>query len=250
MIDLPVKLGVSLLTDKEGHITIEFPIEGNLDDPNFGLGNAIGSAAKEIVSELVKSPFRLLGKLGGGSDDEDFGFVEFKAGSAELESNATGKLETLAAGADQRPELVLLVEGSWDAEADASGLKEAAFEAQLAEQEPSRELFETMYREDASQEALDALVAQHTTTDEETGEPAFDETAYYRELRAALIEARPVEAAEVRALAGARAEAISAFLVDQQGIDSARVRIIDPVAIEESSGDGWVRCRLDVDVGG
>jgi hypothetical protein len=249
MIDLPVKLGVSLLTDKEGHITIEFPIEGNLDDPSFGLGNAIGSAAKEIVSELVKSPFRLLGKLGGGSDEEDFGFVEFKAGSAELESNATGKLETLAVGADQRPEVALLVEGTWDAEADTSGLKEAAFEALLEEREPSRELFESMYREAASQEAIDALAAQNTTTDEETGEPALDDTAYYRDLRAALIEAQPVGAAEVQALASARAEAIRTFLVDSQEMDPARVRVLDAVAAEKPSEDGWVRCRLDVDAG-
>jgi hypothetical protein len=250
MINLPVKLGVSLLTDKEGRITIEFPIEGNLEDPSFGLGNAIGSAAKEIVSELVKSPFRLLGKLGGGSDDEDFGFVEFKAGSAELESNATGKLETLAAGADQRPELVLLVEGAWDAEADVIGLKEAAFDALLAEQEPSRELFETMYREAASQEALDGLMAQNTKPDEATGEAVLDETAYYRALRAALIEAQPVGAAEVQALAGARAEAIRTFLVEGQGMNPARVRVLDPVSTEKPSDDGWVRCRLDVDAGG
>jgi hypothetical protein len=249
MISLPVKLGVSLLTDKEGRITLEFPIEGNLDDPSFGLGNAIGSAAKEIVSELVKSPFRLLGKLGGGSDDEDFGFVEFEAGSSELESAAAGKLETLASGADQRPELVLLVEGTWDAEADATGLKEASFEALLAEQEPSRELFESLYREVASQEALDALMAQNTKTDDATGEATLEETAYYRELRAALIDAQPVDAAEVQGLAGARSEAIRAFLAENAGMDPARVRVLDPVAAESTSEDGWVRCRLDVDTG-
>ncbi|MCK5375854.1 MAG: DUF748 domain-containing protein, partial [Acidobacteria bacterium] len=73
IMNLPFKLGVSLLTDKNGLITLEFPIEGNLDDPAFGLGNAIGSAATEITSELIKSPFKLLGKLGGGSGDEDLG---------------------------------------------------------------------------------------------------------------------------------------------------------------------------------
>jgi hypothetical protein len=119
MVNLPIKLGVSLLTDKNGLITLEFPIEGNLDDPAFGIGNAIGSAAKEIAGELIKSPFRLLGKLGGGSGDEDLGFVGFDAGSEVLGNNANAKLQTLAAGADQRPELVLLVQGAWDPVADA-----------------------------------------------------------------------------------------------------------------------------------
>ncbi len=249
MVDLPIKLGVSLLTDKEGRITLEFPIEGNLDDPSFGLGNAIASAAKEIFSELAKSPFRLLGKLGGGSGDEDFGHVEFEAGSAELEPTARDKLQTLAAGADQRPELVLLVEGTWDADADTTGLKEAAFELRMAEQEATLELFESMFLETGSREALEALASQNRAVDQSTGEQALDETAYYRELRAALIEAQPVDAAQLQALAAARAEATRSFLIEGQGIDHGRVRIIDPVALEKPTGDGWVRCRLDVEAG-
>src|SRR5262249_12335649 len=65
-VKLPVKLGISLLTDKDGRITLDFPVEGCLDDPNFGVGTAIGSAMGAVVSELVKSPFRLLAKIGGG----------------------------------------------------------------------------------------------------------------------------------------------------------------------------------------
>jgi len=252
MVNLPIKLGVSLLTDKNGLITLEFPIEGNLDDPGFGLGNAIGSAAKEIMSELVKSPLGLLGKLGGGSGDEDFAFVEFEAGSSELESNAGDKLGTLAAGAGQRPELVLLVEGTVDPEADARALKEASLEAVTAEQQggvagpASLELLESLYSDAASREALSELRVQY----EAGGGTAIDETAYYRDLHAAVIEAQPVDPAAVQALAGARAEAIRAFLVDELGVAAGRVRIIDPVTLEESQDDKWVRCRLDVDTGG
>jgi hypothetical protein len=250
MVNLPIKLGVSLLTDKNGLITLEFPIEGNLDDPAFGIGNAIGSAAKEIAGELIKSPFRLLGKLGGGSGDEDLGFVGFDAGSEVLGNNANAKLQTLAAGADQRPELVLLVQGAWDPVADAIGLKKAAFEALTAEEEITRELYESMYLETASRESLDALRAQYTATDEDSGEEVLDETAYFRDLRAALIEAQPLDPSEIQALAGARAEAVRAFLVDTQAIDPARVRVIDSIPVEEPSGDEWVRCRLDVETGG
>jgi len=251
MVNLPFKLGVSLLTDKNGLITLEFPIEGNLDDPAFGLGNAIGSAATEITSQLISSPFKLLGKLGGGSGDEDLGFVEFEAGSAELVVTATDRLSTLAAGAEQRPELILLVEGAWDEGADAAALKEAALEAQMEGQLASQELFESMYRETASGDALDTLRAQNMTADESTGEQVVDETAYYRDLKAALIAAQPVDPAEVTALGAARAEAVRAFLVDGTGADAARIRIIEPVAVEEGEGEeDWVRCRLDIDTGG
>lgn len=48
-----------------------------------------------------------------------------------------------------------------------------------------------------------------------------------------------------RALGEARAEAVRAFLVDGTGAEHARIRIIEPVAVEESEGeDDWVRCRL------
>jgi len=250
VVDLPIKIGVSLLTDKNGQITLEFPVEGNLDDPNFGLGQAVSEAVKEITAELVKSPFRLLGKLGGGSDDEDFGFVEFKAGSAELGTNAADKLTTLAGGAEQRPELVLLIEGNWDPITDATGLKKVAFDAAVAEQSGAAgssatlDVLESMYRVAVSRQALNELRAQHEG--EETG---LDETTYYRALRDAVIEAQPVDQAEVVALAGARAEAIRVFLVEGQSVDAARVRVIDPVVAEEQSEDGWVRCRLDVDAG-
>lgn len=247
MVDLPFKLGVSLLTDNEGHITLNIPIEGNLDDPSFGLGNAIASAAKEITGELIKSPFRLLGKLGGGSGDDDLGFVEFTAGSAALETTGVDKLTTLAAGAGQRPELILLVEGAWAFEADSIALKELVFEEQLAGQQASLELFESMYLQAISSESLDSLRAENMKADETTGEQVLDETSYYLDLRSALIEAQPVDPAAVQALAGARAEAIRAFLVDESGIAAGRVRIIEPASLEESQDDGWVRCRLDVE---
>jgi hypothetical protein len=246
-LNLPFKLGVSLLTDKNGLITLEIPVEGDLDDPDFKLDKAIGSAVTELTGELVKSPFRLLGRLGGGSSDQDFDFVEFRAGSARLESKEQDKLRTLAAGAEQRPQLVLLVEPTWDADADANGLKEAAFEARVAEQEASLDFFESMYLEAASHEQLDALRSRNTVVDESTGEKALDETAYYRDLRDALIDAQPVNTAEVEALAVARAETIRNSLVDDLGVDPARVRIIGPAILEEPSGDDWVRCRLDVE---
>ena len=244
VLDLPIKLGVSLLTDKDGRITIEFPIEGNLDDPNFGLGNAITSAVKEVTNELVKSPFRLLGKLGGGSDEEEFGFVEFRAGESELQSSSADKLATLVAGADQRPELILLVEGSCDLEADTTALKEAVFDAAVADRTVEGKLtvdfLESLYLESVSREALDELRSGFE------GRDGLDETAYYQTLRDAVIQVQAVDPALVESLAVARAETIHAFIVEHEGGDTSRVRVVDPVTLEKPSEDGWVRCRLDV----
>ena len=259
-IDLPIKLGVSLLTDKNGKIEIDFPVEGRFDDPEFGLGGAIDSAVKDVMGSLVKSPFRLLAKLGGSKEEGGYGYVEFPAGSAELGATSETKLNTLAAGADQRPELILVVAGVWEPEVDGVGLQEASFEQQLAERtsdaenatgegEPlSRlELLESWYREFVSPEESESLRAQFTTAGEAAGEaPVLDETAYYRELQRWLIEAQAVDEVALRALGSARAEAIRARLVDEAGVDGARVRIVDPVEVKPA-GETWVRVELDVD---
>jgi hypothetical protein len=239
VLDLPIKLGVSLLTDKDGRITIEFPIEGNLDDPSFGLGNAITSAIQEITSELVKSPFRMLGKLGGGGGDEDFGFIEFRAGETRLGDSASEKLAATVAGAEQRPGLVLLVEGTYDPEEDELALKQAAFESALADASP--ESVESLFLKTGSREELRELRAEFE------GEGGLDEAAYRRALREATISAQVVDPTAVEALASARAEVIRNFIVEHEGGDTSRVRIVDPVAIEKSDGDGWVRCRLDIE---
>lgn len=265
LMNLPFKLGVSLLTDKNGLVTLEFPIEGSLDDPGFGVGNAVQAAVKEVISELVKSPFRLLAKLGGGSGDEDLGFVEFAAGSSELEVTGPDKLHTLAAGAGERPDLVLQVQGIWDPEADAAALKAAAFESLVAERltlaggaaedrelTASLELLETLAGENLGAEATAALRAQHTTAPpafegaEETGEPVLDETAYYRELRSALIGVQKLDPAALPALGAARGETIRGLLVDESGLDPARVRLLDAASVGEPAGGEWVRSRLDV----
>jgi hypothetical protein len=244
VVDLPIKLGVSLLTDKDGRITLEFPVRGNLDDPGFGLGNAIGEAVKEITKELTKSPFRILGKLGGRSGEEDFGFIEFRAGEAELRGNAAEKLAALVAGAEQRPELVLLVEGSCDLEADTNAFKESVFDAAVADRTVEGELtvdfLESLYLESSSREALDELRSGFE------GGDGLDETAYYQTLRDAVIQTQVVDPASVESLAVARAETIHAFIVEHEDGDTSRVRVVDPVTLEEPSEDGWVRCRLDV----
>ncbi len=123
-VNLPIKLGVSLLTDKDGRITLDFPVEGRLDDPEFGIGKALGG----VVSGLIKSPFRSLGKIGGGKGggkEEDLGHVEFPAGSAVLDPASAERLRSLATALKARPGLRIVVPGVWDDAADGTALRDA-----------------------------------------------------------------------------------------------------------------------------
>ncbi len=244
-IKLPVKLGVSLLKDKNGRITLDIPIEGDLSNPDFVMVSAIQSAATDMVSEIAKSPFRLLGRLAGGSEDQNLELVEFAAGSAVLEEHVAANLSTLAKALEQRPALELEIEGTIDEEADASSLREMAFVAEVGEGEqadiPTAKL-EKMYAAKSSGAELEAFREQHTSS---TVDGALDEVAYREALRTGVVEAQPIDDSLVQALAPARADAIRAFLVDQAGVDPSRVKVLTETATIDT-GEQRVSCRLAV----
>lgn len=244
VIDLPVKLGVKLLKDKNGEISLDIPVEGDMSNPDFVMTAAFTSAATGLVGEIAKSPFRMLGRLAGGSDEQDLEFVDFAAGSAELSSQVTTNLDSLAAALEERPALVLEIAGSVDPEADAKGLQEATLAEELASkglslaQLKTGELdrLENMTRSQAKGADIDGLRAQH-----ESG--TMDEAAYRSALVEQLVAAQPFDEAEVQALPPARAEAIRAYLVDSAGFEASRVEVLpEPVTVSESGK--WVRCQL------
>ncbi len=256
LVNLPFKLGVSLLKDKEGRITLDIPFEGSFDTPGFGMATAAAAAGKEIFSELVTSPFKLLGKLGGGGGDQDLEHVEFPAGSAALDERAVTKLDTLAAGLAERPALALAIVGVWDAEADGAALRAQALDAALAARGVTPEQMDTvvplesleaLYSETVAEPTLEALRGEHTTADPESPDSpgTLDEVDYRRALREKLLAAQPVDPAAVEALAPARAEAVRTHLVDAGGLEGSRVKVLEP-SPSETPGDDWVRCRLEV----
>lgn len=263
-INLPFKLGVSLLKDKEGRITLDIPFEGSFDEPGFGMATAAGAAAKEIMTELMKSPFKLLGKIGGGGGgDQDLEFVEFAGGSAVLEDRATQNLDTLAAALAERPTLALQIDGTYDPVVDGPGLRLAALREELMAAGVTQEELETivplgklesLYSSRLSSAELGALKAQHTTAGASEGaEPVLDEVAYRDGLREALVASQPIAEAALEALAPARAETIRAYLVGR-GLDSGRVSVapeattVEPDTKETAAtkSEKWVRCQLEL----
>ncbi len=259
LVNLPFKLGVSLLKDKEGRIALDVPFEGSFDTPGFGIAAAAGAATKVVFSEIVKSPFKLLGKLGGGSDDQDLEYVEFAAGSSVLDEYAAAKLETLVNALNERPALAMGVVGASDPEADATALRTASFNdalvaggvAQEQVDTPAPiEILEGLYGSTVSEPTLEAVRSRHTAPD--AADPAaagvLDDAAYRRALTEALIAAQPVDPAAVVALGPARAEAIRARLVDVGGLDASRVSLLPVEAAGDDGGD-WVRCRLELEAG-
>jgi uncharacterized protein involved in outer membrane biogenesis len=117
---LRVKLAIALLQDRDGVVTFDVPVNGNLDDPQFKLGPVITQVFMNIITKVVSNPFALLGSLVGGG--EHLSFVNFEPGSSDFAAGETKKLDTLAKALFARPALELEITGSVDTTNDRVAL--------------------------------------------------------------------------------------------------------------------------------
>jgi len=112
-IDAPVGLAVALLRDASGDIVLDIPIRGNLDDPQFQLGNVVFRAVMNLLVKAVTSPFALIGSVFGGSGGarQDLESLTMLPGWADLGPETLAKLDTVATALAERPGLRLEIAG-------------------------------------------------------------------------------------------------------------------------------------------
>lgn len=132
---VPIQLAMSLLADSSGNLSLDIPIHGRLDDPQFDLGKVIASAMAGMVGKLVTAPFAFLGSIFSLVAERSLqgGVVAFAPGSADLGSEACEALSTVARALAERPRLEITAAGVAAPGADAPALKEALFLAKLKE---------------------------------------------------------------------------------------------------------------------
>lgn len=133
LLDLPIKLGIAILKDRNGRITLDIPVKGSLNDPEFGVGKVVWQAVKGLFVKVATAPFRLLGSLFGGSEEEGqaLQYVEFAAGTSQLPVSATNQLERLVSALNQRPELYLVLRGGVAAKDDGQALAQERISGEL-----------------------------------------------------------------------------------------------------------------------
>ena len=129
-IGLPVKLAVALLKDSQGVIDLDLPIAGSIDDPKFRVGPIIWKAVLGLLTKIVTAPFALLGSLFGGG--EDLSYIDFAAGSAELQAAALDKVATLRKALAERPGLRLDIPWTTAPGIDRPVLQQARWEAAVS----------------------------------------------------------------------------------------------------------------------
>ena len=117
-VDLPIRLAVALLKDSDGKISIELPVTGDLNNPQFSVMPIVWQTLRNLVVRAATAPFKFIGGLVTGGGSEDLGNVSFAAGSSELNKDAESALNTLAKALKERPTLRLEIEGTAAASSD------------------------------------------------------------------------------------------------------------------------------------
>ena len=129
---LPVRLAVSLLTDRHGVIQLDLPVSGSLDDPKFSVWGVVLMVLKNLLLKAATSPFALLSSLFG--QGEDLSWLEFEPGHADIPPEDRAKLDTLGKALYERPGLRLEVEGHADPARDREALRRLGLERKVKAQ--------------------------------------------------------------------------------------------------------------------
>lgn len=255
---LPLGLAVSLLKDSDGVIRIDLPVEGDINDPAFKFGGVIWQAFTGMIKKLVAAPFRLLGNL-IGIESEDFGKFEFLAGRSDLTPPELEKIVQLESALQQRPELVVVINGVTSPAIDIPALKsrrlraiarqrlQADMDENMMLDEEIRTVVETMFTERFPDIPSQSLKAAHTAppADDPEGKPELDELAWATDMWNRLLASEVITGQDLTDLALARAQAIKAGFIANGQVDAKRIVISETKEVESEDGE-WVELELAV----
>ncbi|MCP4114935.1 MAG: DUF748 domain-containing protein [Desulfobacteraceae bacterium] len=128
-VNAPVKLAVALLKDTSGKISLNLPVKGNLDDPEFSVAGIIVKMVTNLVAKAATSPFALLGSMFGGG--EDLNVIEFPPGATVPTPRSMEKISVLAKALGERPGLGLEITGHADLDKDRKAMEDLRFNRTL-----------------------------------------------------------------------------------------------------------------------
>jgi uncharacterized protein involved in outer membrane biogenesis len=127
-VSLPLKLAIALLKDVDGKISIELPVTGDLNNPQFSVMPIVWQTLRNLIVKAAAAPFKLIGGLISGGGSQDLGTVSFAPGSSDLSKDAEAALVKLSQALKERPALRLEIEGTAAASSDGPLIAEQRLE--------------------------------------------------------------------------------------------------------------------------
>ncbi|MDP3253005.1 MAG: DUF748 domain-containing protein [Hydrogenophaga sp.] len=128
--NLPIKLAVALLADRNGVIDINLPVSGSLNDPQFRLAPLIFRLIFNLIGKAITAPFSLIASAFGGGGPE-MSQVPFGEGRRSLDVAGRERLDAVARALIERPALQVTVVGHADLESERAGFQRSRLDQQV-----------------------------------------------------------------------------------------------------------------------
>lgn len=233
--DLPLGLAIALLSDANGVIQMNLKVKGDLDQPDFSIGNIFWDVLGNTLSKAITSPFSLLASLADGTEDLDE--LPFLPGDPDLTPTQQEKLVKLAQALKDRPKLSMNIRGKVNFNEERPILQRQKLERVLAKLTGNQADLDLLEQDSALQEALAQAYEERFGEDLEDLADRLhldEESAALRAQAVILLrDQQLITAKSLRNLAMRRAQNTKEFLVDSQGIASERLFVLDSQVKEE-----------------
>lgn len=239
----PIKLGLALLQGVDGSVSLDLPVRGRLDAPNFRIGGVVITAITNLMLKVVTSPFALVGSVlnfGFGGDEQEMDSVAFKAGRAVLPKSALQKAQELVTLLQQRPALMLKIIGSYAPKSDEAGLRRVRLEHQMQQLQ-----YDDLWRSEQEKTTVDAMIIEPDDYDDYL-ETLYEDAPFEKpKNRLGFIKEQPREVMEqallsrmvitpenLNELARARARAVRSYMLELDSALGTRIRVARSVQSE------------------
>ncbi|MFQ1971110.1 DUF748 domain-containing protein [Aeromonas veronii] len=233
--DLPLGLAIALLSDANGVIQMNLKVKGDLDQPDFSIGNIFWDVLGNTLSKAITSPFSLLASLSDGTEDLDE--LPFLPGEPDLTPTQQEKLVKLAQALKDRPKLSMNIRGKVNFNEERPILQRQKLERVLAKLTGNQADLDLLEQDPALQEALARAYEERFGEDLEDLADRLhldEESAALRAQAVILLrDQQLITAKSLRNLAMRRAQNTKEFLVDSQGIAPERLFVLDSQVKEE-----------------
>ncbi|MFO1387806.1 DUF748 domain-containing protein [Cellvibrio sp.] len=223
VIDIPLRLGLAMLTDANGVAVLDTEISGSPSDPQFKLRDLILRALGNTLKKIVTAPFRFFSSL--LNTKEDLGKVQFTAGESQLTNAAREKLALIKEGLAKRPKMRLSVQGTYDQTSDLIALKEEQVKSALQNAGVSSE---SMQLHDAAW--MKAVSAKYSAQLSAINNAEMSAEEQYQ----ALITAENVDPARLTRLAHERAQAVKQYLILQLAVPGEAILLNSEMRCEKA----------------
>lgn len=120
--NLPVKLAISLLKDRNGVIDVNLPVSGSLSDPQFSVGPLVWRMVLTLIGRAIISPFSLIGG-GAGAGDAQASAMAFDPGSDRIQAASRERADSLVKAMVDRPSLKVTLVGQVNSKTEKAAIQ-------------------------------------------------------------------------------------------------------------------------------